>query len=72
LEHPADAPAVGGLFRQARKQSVKSELVILLRPIVIDEDSDWDAPLEEARGRLRGLGSELQRNNLLSEPDGGR
>ena len=67
-----DAPAVGGLFRQARKQSVKSELVILLRPIVIDQDSDWDAPLEEARGRLRGLGSEMQRNNLLSEPDGGR
>ncbi len=67
-----DAPAVGGLFRQSRQQSVKSELVILLRPIVIDEDSDWDAPLEESRVRLRGLGSEMQRNNLLSDPDGGR
>ncbi|HET7649334.1 MAG TPA: pilus (MSHA type) biogenesis protein MshL [Gammaproteobacteria bacterium] len=37
----SDIPLVGSLFTQTRKVSVKTELVILLKPIVIGNDSDW-------------------------------
>lgn len=60
-----DAPAVGGLFRQTKNRSTKSELVILLRPVVIESAEDWSRAIGESRDRLRGLGSELERNTLL-------
>jgi MSHA biogenesis protein MshL len=60
-----DAPAVGGLFRQTKNRSVKSELVILLRPLVIDSAEDWSEAIDESRERIRGLGGELERDTLL-------
>ncbi len=60
-----DAPAVGGLFRQTKNRSSKSELVILLRPVVIESAEDWSRAIGESRDRLRGLGGELERNSLL-------
>ncbi len=47
-------PGVGALFRQEKRAEVKSELVILLRPIVID-DSTWNEQLREQDRRLRAL-----------------
>ena len=60
-----DAPAVGGLFRQTRNRSTKSELVILLRPLVINSPDDWNSAIDESRERIRGLGGELERDMLL-------
>ena len=60
-----DAPAVGGLFRQTKNRSVKSELVILLRPLVVNGPEDWNSAIEESRSRIRGLGGELERDTLL-------
>jgi len=41
-------PLIGFLFRQTRVVSVKSELVILLKPIVVESDEQW---AEEVRRR---------------------
>jgi len=37
----ADLPVVGSLFRSRQRTAVHSELVILLRPVVIDNDAQW-------------------------------
>ena len=60
-----DAPAVGGLFRQTKNRSVKSELVILLRPLVVNGPEDWNNAIEESRTRIRGLGGQIERETLL-------
>ena len=36
-----DIPLLGNLFRSQQKTSLRSELVILLRPIVVDGDAQW-------------------------------
>ncbi|MEW6703924.1 MAG: pilus (MSHA type) biogenesis protein MshL [Pseudomonadota bacterium] len=36
-----DAPVLGGLFRQTAKVNTKRELVILMKPTVIDADGAW-------------------------------
>jgi MSHA biogenesis protein MshL len=43
----SDIPLVGSLFTQTRKVSVKTELVILLKPIVIGDNFDWSALAKE-------------------------
>lgn len=47
-----DIPVLGNLFKSQQKSEVRSELVILLRPIVIDSDDQMkqltDEPLERA------------------------
>jgi MSHA biogenesis protein MshL len=60
-----DVPGVGGLFRQTKNRSVKSELVILLRPLVIDSAEDWSRAVDDSRQRIRGLGGEIERDTLL-------
>ena len=46
----ATCPYLGKLFRSERKQSTTSELVILLRPVVVD-DADWPALVQEPTDR---------------------
>jgi MSHA biogenesis protein MshL len=36
-------PLIGNLFKSQQKTDIHSELVILLRPIVIENDSQWDS-----------------------------
>ncbi len=36
-------PLIGNLFKSQQKTDIHSELVILLRPIVIEADSQWDS-----------------------------
>lgn len=50
-----DIPGLGNLFRSQRKTEIKSELVILLRPVVVDRDEQWDALVKEPLGRATGL-----------------
>ena len=42
-----DLPGVGNLFTQRRSVGSKTELVILLRPVLADNDS-WQAELERS------------------------
>jgi type II secretory pathway component GspD/PulD (secretin) len=45
------------MFASTRETEVKTELVILLRPIVVDEDSDWPKIIQPAADRLTALGA---------------
>ncbi len=40
-----DIPGIGRLFQQTRRETRKTELVILLRPVVVESDSVWDYAL---------------------------
>ena len=52
-----DLPVLGGLFRHTRTSSRKSELVILLRPVVADDDG-WEADLQRSADRIRRFGGD--------------
>lgn len=47
-----DIPVLGELFQHKREREIKSELIILLRPVVIADDADWDAVAGDARSRF--------------------
>ncbi len=63
-----DLPLVGGLFRHKQKRFVKSELVILLRPVVVGSDQVWDDELQRISERFGGLDELTQ---LKVQPAGG-
>jgi len=46
-----DIPFFGNAFRQKRQSSVKSELIILLKPIVAN-DAAWQSSIEASRQRI--------------------
>ncbi len=48
-------PVLGHLFRHRKKSSTKSELVILLRPVVVDGNHAWAQSLDESAERFRRL-----------------
>jgi len=50
-----DMPVVGNMFRHRREIAAKSELVILLRPLVISDDRQWDGQLRNTKDRFRNL-----------------
>jgi len=50
-----DVPLIGNMFRHSRETSTKSELVILLRPIVINHDEQWTVHLRDTASRFRSL-----------------
>ncbi len=55
-----DLPLIGGLFRHEKKVTRKSELVILLRPIVVDNDNVWADEMQkvtERFGKITHFGS---------------
>lgn len=52
-----DVPVVGSLFKHRRDSVLKNELVILLRPVVIDSDQTWSASLREAAKSFRSAKS---------------
>ncbi|MGE3849179.1 MAG: pilus (MSHA type) biogenesis protein MshL [Gammaproteobacteria bacterium] len=54
-----ELPVLGGLFRHRQTASRKSELVILLRPLVIETPENWAAAFEAPRRELDALGRNL-------------
>ncbi len=51
----ADLPVIGSLFKQTRKVNRRSELVILLRPIVVGEQKTWSNYIRQSKDRIRNL-----------------
>jgi MSHA biogenesis protein MshL len=51
-----DVPGIGGLFRSDRRAVVKKELVILIKPTVIQSEQDWAEDARESRDRILNLG----------------
>ena len=48
-------PGIGRLFRSTRELETKTELVILLKPIVVDDAEGWKELVEEPLERLRQM-----------------
>ncbi len=46
---------IGALFRNTDRTMVKKELVILLKPTVIQSDRNWEQDLQQTRGRFEAL-----------------
>ena len=51
----SDVPVVGNLFKQQRKVNSRSELVILLRPIVVDSNKTWSNYIKDSADRIEKL-----------------
>lgn len=52
-----ESPNFGGLFRSDRKTIVKKELVILIKPTVIQSENDWAEDIRETRDRILNMGT---------------
>ena len=50
-----DIPLLGNLFRHKKLTRIKKELVILLKPSVIEHSNDWNQPINESNARTRNL-----------------
>jgi len=57
-----DLPGVGKLFKHKKEVSVKSELVILLKPIVVQGADEWNDELLKSRGKMKQL------REVMNEP----
>ncbi len=55
-------PYLGALFSHNQAVSRKSELVILVRPLVVNNGAVWGQELDGARSRFRGLGGDIGRS----------
>ena len=73
-----DIPLLGALFRHTRTSVEKSELVILLRPIVVEGPQTWATAVQQSRRRMeameagnRGAATRLI-TNLLGDASDGR
>jgi MSHA biogenesis protein MshL len=50
-----DVPVAGALFNWGNQQTTKRELVILIKPIVVKDDSAWAGTISESEERIDGL-----------------
>lgn len=50
-----DIPGVGELFRHRKDATRKTELVILLRPVIVGQDEVWQQELDATRMRIQNL-----------------
>ncbi len=50
-----DIPVVGNLFKSQQRTNVRSELVILLRPVVVDSDEQWKGLTDDSMARATGI-----------------
>lgn len=65
-----DLPMVGNFFRHTSEVNVKSELVILLRPIVVQDNELWASDIRQTADRFRTLqqdGDAGERDDLLKQ-----
>lgn len=51
----ADTPLIGGAFRNTSNDTVKRELVILIRPTIIDSDKTWEQDIQDSRNRMQHM-----------------
>lgn len=51
----SDVPFFGNLFKQKSNRNRRSELVILLRPIVVDSNRVWSNDIQQSADRVKAL-----------------
>jgi len=52
-----DVPAAGNLFKKGAQASIKRELVILLKPTVVKDDTTWADDIAASGQRIRAISS---------------
>ena len=52
-----DVPGLGAMFSKGGQRAVKRELVILLRPTVVKDDSVWAGDIAATQNRVQALGA---------------
>lgn len=57
-------PFLGSLFRRTGQVSTKSELVILLKPIVVDNNQTWVDRLEDSRAKTESMARDFHAGGL--------
>ncbi|BAN36471.1 mannose-sensitive hemagglutinin L [Sulfuricella denitrificans skB26] len=55
LPGAGDVPVLGNLFRNTNRSTVKRELVILLKPTVIQSDANWQQDILQSQQRIQDL-----------------
>jgi MSHA biogenesis protein MshL len=50
-----DVPVLGGLFRSTDRLTQKRELVILIKPTVVQDGAAWDKDMQESQRRIQSL-----------------
>lgn len=50
-----DLPLIGYMFRHTRQVSTKTELVILLRPVIVDNQRTWTNQIQQTSRQFRDL-----------------
>ena len=55
-----DIPLLGHLFKHSKKSSKKSELVILLKPVVVEDGRTWSADLQRSLDALKQSDAEMR------------
>lgn len=58
----SDIPLIGNLFKHKKRALVKSELVILLKPTVVDDSSQWNSVLSQSVSSFGRLKNELTKS----------
>ena len=53
-------PGLKRLFGSTREFETKTELIILLRPIVVDDDTDWERVIQPSANRISEMSSEIE------------
>ncbi len=54
----ADAPLIGGAFRNSSTDTIKRELVILIKPTIIERDKNWEQEVVDTSNRMQRMGIE--------------
>jgi len=52
-----DLPGVGAAFGNRLRSAIKKELIILIKPTVVQSDRNWEQNLRETRDRLQSYGA---------------
>lgn len=55
-----DVPLLKSLFKNKSTERVKTELVILMRPIVVDNNDAWANDVQNFNGRVNNMGDEYR------------
>lgn len=57
-----DVPVVNTLFRTANDSTVKTELVILMRPIIVDDANGFNDDINRSNQRMKSIGNQHRAN----------
>jgi MSHA biogenesis protein MshL len=54
----ADVPLIGGAFRNSSTDTIKRELVILIKPTIIESDKNWKQDIRDTSDRMQRMGND--------------